>query len=212
MDLAHASPDSAVAPPPAAAPRLRSAFVATVLGWVLPGLGQVYVGRPGKALLMFVAIGGLFAGGLALTAFTCVNPKTYSLEFVAHAFLGGPTALAYYLTRDLQLTEFMPWFEVGRLYVAVAGLLNIVAVCDALGDVLAFNRQSRAQAALAEDRRRTWFEARRREAEATEAAQAIHSEGEEATDDAPAAPERPAPSSRFDQWGEDRGPEGGGSA
>ncbi len=37
MDLAHASPESAVVPPPAAAPARRSAFVAAVLGWVVPG-------------------------------------------------------------------------------------------------------------------------------------------------------------------------------
>ena len=170
MDPVPASPEPAVAPPPAAEPRLRSAFVAVVLGWVLPGLGQVYVGRPGKALVMFVAISGLFAGGLALTAFTCVNPETYSLEFVAHAFLGGPTALTYYLTRGLEPTELLRWFEVGRLYVAVAGLLNVVAICDALGDVLAHNRQARARAALVEQQRSAWFEQRRREAEAAEAA------------------------------------------
>lgn len=189
MDLAPASPDPAVAPPPAADPPLRSAFVAAVLGWLLPGLGQAYVGRPGKALLMFLAIGGLFVGGLALTAFTCVDPDTYSLEFVAHAFLGGPTALVYYLStsQDLQLTELMRWFEVGRLYVAVAGLLNVVAICDALGEVLWFNRHARAQAAAVEQRRREWFEQRRREAEAAESAQARARAAHEAPQAAPRA-------------------------
>jgi hypothetical protein len=211
MDLAPASSEPAVAPPPTADPSLRSAFVAAVLGWVLPGLGQAYVGRPGKALVMFVAIGGLFAGGLALTAFTCVNPETYSLEFVAHAFLGGPTALTYYLTRDLQLTEFMPWFEVGRLYVAVAGLLNIVAICDALGDVLAHNRQARAQAALAEDRRRKWFEERRLAAEAAEAALARSRSAEETEDSGSDAAEAGGTDSWFARWEDDDDARGGGA-
>jgi hypothetical protein len=139
----------------------RSAFVAAALGWLLPGLGQIYVGRPGKAFLMFVAIGGLFYLGLYLTGFTCVNPQTYSLEFAAHAFLGGPTAAAYLETRDLVITQPMPWFEVGRLYAAVAGLLNVVAICDALGEVLAHNKRVRVQ----NDLRRRFLAERQRELE-----------------------------------------------
>jgi len=139
----------------------RSAFVAAALGWLLPGLGQLYMGRPGKAFLMLVSIGGLFYLGLYLTDFTCVNPNTYSLEFAAHAFLGGPTAAAYYQTRDIVVTQPLPWFEVGRLYAAVAGLLNVVAICDALGEVLAHNQRVRVQM----DLRRRFLGERQRELE-----------------------------------------------
>jgi len=134
-------------------PARRSAFVATVLGWLVPGFGQLYVGRPRRALLMLLTIGGLFLGGLALTGFTCVNPRSYALEFVAHALLGGPTAATYYLTRGIELTQPLPWFEVGRLYAAVAGLLNVVAICDALSDVIEHNRHVASQAL----RRRRFF-------------------------------------------------------
>ncbi len=133
---------------PATVPQVqarRSPFVAAVLGWLMPGFAQLYVGRPGKALLMLVAIGSLFYAGLALTGFTCVNPQAYSLEFAAHALLGGPTAAAYHLTQGIELAEPMPWFEAGRLYAAVAGLLNVVAICDALGDVIDHNRKVAGQ-------------------------------------------------------------------
>ncbi len=159
MDVVPAAQNPALAVPPLAGPAPRSVFVAAALGWLFPGLGQLYVGRPGKALTMLLAIGGLFYAGLALTGFTCVNPNAYKLEFAAHAFLGGPTAATYYLTQDMQLTELMPWFEVGRLYAAVAGLLNIVAVCDAMGEVLDHNKVSRAREAL----RREWFARQQRE-------------------------------------------------
>ena len=150
MPLTSASPTAYL---PALARSLggpRSAFIATALGWLLPGLGQVYVGRPGRGFAMLVAIGGLFYGGLWLTAFTCVNPQTYSLEFIAHAFLGGPTAVTYALTQNMQQTEPLAWFEVGRLYAAVAGLLNIVAICDAVGEVLTHNERIREQGRLRE--------------------------------------------------------------
>lgn len=144
MDASPIDPTAA----PAAAPtqpvlppriRRRSPAAAAVLGWAVPGLGQLYAGSPGKALLMMAAIGGLFYGGLAMTGFTCVDPNTYGLEFVAHAWIGAPTAWAYWHGRDIVLSDPMPYFEVGRLYVAVGGLLNIVAVCDALDAVLKHN-------------------------------------------------------------------------
>ena len=77
--------------------------------------------------------------------------------------MGAPTAAAYYLTQGIELAEPMPWFEVGRLYAAVAGLLNVVAICDALGDVIDHNRKVAAQMVL---RQRFLLE---REAEMTRA-------------------------------------------
>jgi hypothetical protein len=112
-----------------------------LLGWIWPGLGQLYVGQPRKAALFLVAILPTFAVGWWLTDFTCVDPSRYGLEFAAHALLGGPTALALELAGEGTLEALPRWFEIGRLYAAVAGLLNLVAICDALGEVIAHNRR-----------------------------------------------------------------------
>lgn len=120
----------------------RSALLAALFGLLLPGGGQFYVGRPGKALLMLLGIGGLIVGGCALTQWTCVRPDTHRLEFLAHAMNLGPTAYLLQATKDMQVTEYLEWYEVGRLYVAVAGLLNIVAICDAWGHVMAHNHRA----------------------------------------------------------------------
>jgi len=157
MDAAPTPLPLEAPPPPEAAlalpPRLRrrSAFVAAALGWVVPGCGQVYVGRPLKGLLMLVTIGGLFALGLFLTGFTCVDPYTYGLEFVAHMWIGGGTAAAYWFGRDIVLLDPQPYFEVGRLYAAVAGLLNVVAICDALGGVIDHNEAMATRDELRDD-------------------------------------------------------------
>ena len=143
-------PLPATPPPPPALPRRirrRSPWAAAILGWAVPGLGQVYAGRPGKALVLAATIVGLFYAGWAMTGFTGVDPYTYGLEFVAHAWIGGPTAYAYWTSRDIVLTDPLPWLEVGRLYAAVAGLLNIVAICDALGGVLEHNVRAAERAA-----------------------------------------------------------------
>ena len=123
-------------------PRKRSAWLATLCGLLIPGGGQLYVGRPGKAVLMLLAIGALYVGGLHLTGYTAVNPTTHKLEFIAHAMAIGPTALVTYLTQHVQLDRALPWLEIGRLYVAVAGLLNLVAISDAWGHVLHGNARA----------------------------------------------------------------------
>lgn len=135
-------------------PRLRPLLVVGVLAWLVPGLGHLVMGRPKKAIVMLAAIGGLFATGLALTAFTCVNPDEYGLEFAAQIFAGGPTLAALLSTKGLTVTEFMPHFDAGRLYVDVAGLLNVVAISDALGLALRHNGRVAAVRQLGLERER----------------------------------------------------------
>lgn len=121
-----------------------SAGLAAALGWLLPGLGQIALGRVGAGLVLLATIGGLFVGGLALTDFTAVEPREHQLEFAAQALIGGPTALAVGLTQGVQLERMPPWLDVGRLFVVVSGLLNLIALCDALGEAARRNALARA--------------------------------------------------------------------
>lgn len=129
-------------------PRGRSVLLATVLGWILPGLGQVYAGRPWKGLLFLVAILPTFLLGWKLTDLTVIDPGRYPLDMVAQAMLGLPTAIALHVSEGRVLEHLPRFFDVGRLYVQVAGLLNLVAVCDAIGEVIRRNRQVDAMRAV----------------------------------------------------------------
>mgnify|MGYP001813073571 CR=1 FL=1 len=169
------------APPvPGRIPWARPLALVGLLGWLVPGFGQLLLGRVRKAVVMGLSICGLYAGGLWLTGFVCVDPEKYGLEFVAHVLAGGPTLLTLQLTDGLLPQTFHPHFDVGRLYVAVASLLNVVAVSDALGDALTHN------AAVRELRRR-----RRQQAEveaqmrqALEDAHSLPTDGDPAGDGA----------------------------
>lgn len=134
-------------------PRTRPLALVGILAWLIPGMGHLVMGRVKKAVVMLVAILGLFATGISLTAFTCIDPSEYELEFAAQIFAGGPTLAALLTTDGLTVTEFMPHFDVGRLYVNVAGLLNVVAISDALGLALAHNAQVAALRQVATERR-----------------------------------------------------------
>jgi hypothetical protein len=113
--------------------------MAAFLGWLLPGLGHLYAGRPAKAFWIFLGIVPTYALGLWLTDFTAVSPRERPFEFIAHAFALGPSALAIHIGEGRLLDSMPRWHEVGRLYAAVASLLNLVAACDAVEEVLQRN-------------------------------------------------------------------------
>ena len=138
-------------PPDDSKPRgsCRPLGIVAFLAWVLPGSGQLILGEWRKAIAMAFGIFGLYALGLWLTGFTAVNPETRTLEFAAHVWAGGPTALTWWLTDGLVQTTFLPYLDVGRLYVAVASLLNVVAITDAVHGAQSHNRTVLARRAEA---------------------------------------------------------------
>jgi len=158
-------------PRPSRTPRRRPPALAALLGWWVPGLGQLFLGRPLKALLFFTAIVPTFLVGWALTDMTAVDPQRYRLDFAGQVFLGLPTFAALVVGAE-QVLESMPrFFEVGRLYVLVAGLLNLVAVCDAVGDAIARDREVLARRLAHRGRETVAREEVPQEAEGQEAAQ-----------------------------------------
>ena len=130
----------------------KSALLAAILGLLCPGLGQFYVGRPGRGAWFLVVVLATFGGGLALTDGRGVVWDTSSVWFYAHVLATGPTALASWLTRDLTLVSRIPTWDVGLLYCAVAGLLNVVVLADALGVVDEVNAEADAREAEARER------------------------------------------------------------
>jgi len=113
----------------------RSPVAALVLGWVLPGAGHAYAGRWGKAVLFFLCIAGLVVAGLVLADGTCLLHGR--LWFAAQVCAGGPavalTPVSDYLAgpRNEHIDWADPLHEMGTLYTAVAGFLNLLVMMDA---------------------------------------------------------------------------------
>jgi hypothetical protein len=140
------------APTPPLRPRRPSPVLAALLGWIVPGLGHAYVGRPKKGLFLFAVILSTYGAGLVLAEFRCVSWERDPFWFAAQSVAAGPTALVAWLARDLPMDRRIPTFDVGLLYVSVASLLNAVAVADALG--LVDDRWAAAAENEAEEARR----------------------------------------------------------
>jgi len=109
-----------------------SPVMALVLGWVIPGAGHAYQGRWGKAVLFFVLIVGLLLAGFALGRGTNVRWEWW---FAAQGGAGGPAFALLPLSDHFAKRHPIDWAdphrEIGTLYTAIAGFLNLLVMMDA---------------------------------------------------------------------------------
>ncbi len=113
--------------------RGRSPFAALVLGWILPGAGHAYAGQWGKAVLFFSLITALVVAGLVIGGGTNILPNR--LWYTAQVCAGGPTLaltpISQYFAAHGTVDWADPLHEMGTLYTAVAGFLNLLVMMDA---------------------------------------------------------------------------------
>lgn len=108
----------------------RRKALAFWLGWLVPGLGHLVLGRAKKAAFFFGATGSMFLFGLWVCGGHTVSFDDNPFYFVGQ-FGSGMTML---LGQVLGLTKAHPganglpvsWYDPGLLYICVAGLLNVV--------------------------------------------------------------------------------------
>jgi len=111
------------------------ALPACLLAWLLPGAGHLYLGRRGKGLIFLGAIGALFLLGVSmdsrLSLYLGFEDPLALLFSLAQMAMGLP----YFAARALgfeagKVTSVS--YEYGNTFTAVAGLLNILVILDAL--------------------------------------------------------------------------------
>lgn len=133
-------------------------WVAAIMGWLVPGLGHMWIGHVQRGIYAMVGVLGLFLGGLLLGGVGVVDRKDNSLWFMAQAG-AGPVAFAAdwvntawvksgYVGEMLEApTPMVPRstgskvsslrsvtsvHEIAILYCSMAGLMNVVVLLDAL--------------------------------------------------------------------------------
>jgi len=120
----------------------RSPVAALVFGWVFPGAGHAYAGQRGKAVLFGVLITGLLAAGFAMGRGTNLLPNEW--WYAPQLGAGGPAAVLTPISDHLagppdktrggarpNADYADPVREIGTLYTAIAGLLNLLVMMDA---------------------------------------------------------------------------------
>jgi hypothetical protein len=117
--------------------------VALVLGWLVPGLGHRALGYGGKGLLTGGTILAVWVTGYLLSAGTGVDPVYHDTLYLIEMGVALPTYPAGLMQAAVtERREFMiETGELGRLYLVVAGLLNVLLLLD----VLAVSSRLKAQ-------------------------------------------------------------------
>jgi hypothetical protein len=110
-------------------------FAAALLAWLWPGLGHLFLRRRGKGLLLMAAILLLFVLGVGMDSRLQLHlglEDPLALLFsLAQMGVGAPYLLARLLGYEAGLVT-SPGYEYGNTFTAVAGLLNILVLLDAL--------------------------------------------------------------------------------
>lgn len=124
--------------------------LAGILAWILPGLGYLALGEKLRAVYALVGVGGLLVGGLLIGGVDSVDSKE-DRYWAMVQFAAGPSVVAIdrYHQRTLK-PALKAWEsgarrsgaeppyrrsvarvnETGMLYIALAGMLNIILVID----------------------------------------------------------------------------------
>lgn len=108
-------------------------MTAGFLGWIIPGLGHIYLRRYWRGAIFLIAIGLMSLLGLAmggkLYPLQADNPLTF-LAFLSDLGNGLLYLLSRFLPIGLGELERQS-FEFGTAYLAGAGLLNYLVALDA---------------------------------------------------------------------------------
>ncbi len=122
-------------------PTIRT-FQAGILAWLLPGAGHFFLGHRGIAAVFFVAISFAYGTGLAVGGVkNSVNPTANRWLFLAELGIGGYPTVGYLVSNALPdygpkelspYVSFYPEADVAQIYLAIGGLLNLLAILDAL--------------------------------------------------------------------------------
>ncbi len=124
--------------------------IAAILGWLIPGLGHIFLGHKVRGVIFLVVITLTFWTGVAVGGVKCVDPhkpiqqqsntqqqraRGRSWWFFAQIMNGGYAVATHAVgVRNADRASYLSWpsGDIASVYTGVAGLLNLLIIIDAL--------------------------------------------------------------------------------
>lgn len=113
-------------PKPVASPALCAG-----LSWMVPGLGHAKAGQKDKGMLMGIAVLVVFALGLVFSGGHAVDRAQYGVWWIGQNLFGSGSLFAALVTGPMRSVETPIDLDLGIVLCTVAGLMNLVVMCDA---------------------------------------------------------------------------------
>lgn len=114
-------------------PSSGSLFGLCLAAWLVPGLGHFLLGRKGRAVVLFLAIVGMFVCGLAMQGqFFATGSLSYlhTLGYFAELSVGVPMPAATFFGYGGGNVYFI-CSDYGSAFLISAGMLNVLTILDA---------------------------------------------------------------------------------
>lgn len=114
-------------------PSSGSLFGLCLAAWLVPGLGHFMLGRKGRAVVLFLAIAGMFVFGLAMQGqFFAAGSGSYlhTLGYFAELSIGVPMTAATFFGYGGGNVYFI-CSDYGTAFLISAGMLNVLTILDA---------------------------------------------------------------------------------
>lgn len=115
--------------------------LAAFLAWLAPGLGHWYLGQRVRAAVLFIVLSVTFWTGIAVGGvYSTVHPSQNGAWFGAQLCMGGESLAALIAgarirrehAGDVRYQAFWPADNVSVVYTGICGLLNLLAIIDAI--------------------------------------------------------------------------------
>ncbi|MEM1446639.1 MAG: DUF6677 family protein [Planctomycetota bacterium] len=123
-------------------------LASAVLGWALPGLGHFALGHTQRGLVLAATIGSLWLGGLLIGGVSVIDRRDHPAWFIGQMMVAPSWVVDRYhdhlrkawnqrvgtepnVDRGYVPAHGKPE-EIGTLYTALAGLLNLLAIIDVM--------------------------------------------------------------------------------
>jgi hypothetical protein len=113
-----------------------------ILAWLVPGAGHWYVGQRQRGTVIFIAVIGAYVLGVLLGGIEMIDPRNATAWFCAQVLCGLPNIICAVLQDPNVPMGVGRGVDLGQVYTGVAGLLNLLAVLDALTRCQASNSPS----------------------------------------------------------------------
>ena len=120
----------------------RNRPLAAFLAWLFPGLGHMYLGQRFRGRMILVGTCFLVACGVLIGGIDVVDMQRDRLWFIAQAGTGPIAFVLDFLNQEFlksasleaqaRFTSLGNLNSTGTLYIALAGLMNVVVMIDAL--------------------------------------------------------------------------------
>lgn len=112
----------------------HSVFLVIVglLGWAVPGAGHFVIKERKRAIIIFVTISATFLLGLYVGSIGVINPVQAKLWYVGQMLTTPAVSILADITKSQGYVCYGKSSDIGQIYTAVAGMLNLLCVISAV--------------------------------------------------------------------------------